>query len=106
MTRESCTKVADLGERRLQRQAKDTGHHLIESVLTLKNAEQALLRSHVAMEEAEWQHWGILEEDVLVKLRQYAKDCERITTGTHEILKRLAAEMGQDDPFSTDSSSG
>lgn len=101
MTDESCTEVADLGLRRLQKQQTEIAKKLIAVVAQMKDSEMALLRAHIAMEDANWGDEEGFSKESILKIREIAKNCEAGAGEAHEILKTLADELGYEDPFST-----
>ncbi len=105
MTSESCTKVADLGLRRLRKHQDNIAGEITAAVTYLKEAERLLLRSHIAMEDANWAEAEAFYRDGMLKMREYAQGCEDASRECHDILMRLCDELGYDDPFSTESSS-
>jgi hypothetical protein len=98
VTRESCTKVADLGLRRYQKNQKAVWNQLIEAVAALKDAERHLLKAHIAMEGAKWHHHKV--EDV----RTWALWCQEAEEGSHSLLQLVGDLLGYSDPFSTEPS--
>lgn len=106
MTSESCTKVADLSLHRLKKHHDEIAEKLTGAITVLKDAETRLLRTHIAMEDADWEGVDGFCEDAMLSVRMSAKRCEDAVTECHEVLMRLCAELGYDDPFSTESSSG
>jgi hypothetical protein len=58
------------------------------------------------MEDADWAEAEGFCRDALLKMREYAQGCEDASLECHDILMRLCDELGYDDPFSTESSSG
>jgi hypothetical protein len=106
VTSESCTKVADLSLRRLQKTNENIGIEITAAISFLKDAERLLLRAHIAMEDADWDKSDGFCQESLLKTRKHAKLCEDVAQECHDILMRLCDELGYDDPFSTESSSG
>lgn len=104
MTKESCTKVVDIGLRRLAITQENIATELTGAIAVLKDAESRLLRSHIAMEDADWDSGDELSKEALLKIREHAKHCQDSTEECHAILMRLCDELGYDDPFSTESS--
>lgn len=98
MTKESCTKVADLGQRRYQRHQEEVWNELVAAIAALKDAERHLLRAHIAMEGAQWSNHKIAE------VREWALECEKAEDGSHSFLRLVGAVLGYDDPFSAGSS--
>jgi hypothetical protein len=98
VTNESCTKVADLGQRRYQKNQETVWHELVAAVAALKDAERHLLKAHIAMEGAKWHTHKV--EDV----RTWALWCQEAEEGSHNYLRLSGRWMGYDDPFSTESS--
>lgn len=105
MTNASCTKVADLGLRRLRKHQESIAGEITEAVTYLKEAERLLLRSHIAMEDANWAEAEDFYREGMLKMRGFAQECEEASRECHDILMRLCEELGYDDPFSTESSS-
>jgi hypothetical protein len=105
VTDASCTKVADLSLRRLQKANENIGLEITAAISFLKDAERLLLRAHIAMESADWDKSDGFCQQSLLNTRESAQLCEDIAQECHDILMRLCAELGYDDPFSTESSS-
>lgn len=101
MTKESCTKVADLGLRRLRNTQDKIATELTGAVTRLKDAEARLLRTHIAMEDADWEEVEGFCQDAMLATRVSAQRCEDAVEECHKILLRLCEELGYDDPFST-----
>lgn len=101
MTKESCTKVADLGLRRLKNHQDKIANELTGVIATMKNLEERLLRTHIAMDDADWAAAEGFCRDALLSTREYAQQFEDAAEECHKILLRLCEELGYDDPFST-----
>lgn len=95
MTTESCTKVADLGQRRYQKNQEEAWNELVAAVAALKDAERHLLKAHIAMEGAKWSNHKVKD------VRTWALWCQEAEEGSHNFLKLVGALLGYDDPFST-----
>lgn len=97
MTEESCTKVADLGQRRYQKNQEEVWKELVAAVAALKDAERHLLRAHVAMEGANWSTHKIGD------VRTWALWCQEAEEGSHSFLRLVGALLDYDDPFEVSS---
>jgi len=98
VTTESCTKVADLGQRRYQKNQEEVWNELVSAVAALKDAERHLLKAHIAMEGAKWNTHKVKD------IRTWALWCQEAEEGSHSFLRLVGALLGYDDPFSTESS--
>ena len=95
MTNGSCTKVADLGQRRYQKKQEEVWKELVAAIAALKDAERHLLRAHVAMEDANWSPHKTRE------VRTWALWCQKAEEGSRSFLRLVGTLLGYDDPFST-----
>lgn len=98
MTKGSCTEVADLGQRRYQKNQEEVWNELAAAIAALKDAERHLLKAHIAMEGAKWSTLKVEE------VRTWALWCQEAEEGSHSFLRLVGALLDYSDPFSTESS--
>jgi len=94
MSKEFCTKVADLSEHRHNKKQKEVWKELAEAIAALKDSEKHLLRAQIAMEQAGWSNHKI------DKMRKYALACEDAAGGSYEFFRLVCAWLDYEDPFS------
>lgn len=96
MTKEFCTKVASIAEKRYHKNQQKVWEELIKAVAALKDAEKHLLRAHIAMECTQW------SEFKTANVREWALWCEQAGEGSRNFLQLVSALLDYDDPFSSE----
>jgi hypothetical protein len=99
VTKESCTNVVQLGQRRYQKAQEEVWDELAEAIAALKDAERHLLKVNIAMENAQW------STDKIEEVRAWARGCQEAEEGSHSFFRLVCALLDYEDPFSSGSES-
>jgi hypothetical protein len=97
VSRELCTKVADLAEHRHNKKQDEVWRELAEAIAALKDSERHLLKAQIAMEQAGWSRYKVAD------MRRWALACEDATTGSYGFFRVVGALLDYEDPFSSES---
>jgi hypothetical protein len=96
VTKEFCSEITSLTERRYRKEQQKVGEELLLAISALKVAEIHLLKVHIAMENMQG------DEIKIADVRRWAHACEEAAEGSTNYLQLIGVLLGHEGVFSAD----